>query len=82
MSVSIAHPERYDRYLWTGLPTIESVEGEVPDEWECLGVDENEQHFWGHLKPQYQGGDPLLDMVASITDSLRILREHREANWS
>lgn len=98
MSISIAHPERYDDHAWNkGVGYAPpNPKGQPSEEWECIGVHDflvnargedqeggyaietgvrRPRFLWGHLKPEYRGGGPLLDMLASITDSLAVLRK-------
>lgn len=77
MSISIAHPERYDECSWGTRTGLVPEEDDSPKEWELLGQSDDFGFLWGHLKPEYRGGQPLLDMVASIADSLRALADHR-----
>ena len=66
MSISIAHPERYDTFDWFRHPVPE-----VADEWECLGFQEESElqedgYMWGHLKPAFHAKDPARDICDEL----------------
>jgi len=65
MSISIAHPERYDAYSYT--PFYYQAP-EFAGTWELLGIEEGPEvihpFFWGRLKPEYQSRElTTLDLL-------------------
>jgi len=83
MSISIAHPERYDLYDW-GAERGPIRDAWQAEEWECLGfasaeVGEEWTFLWGHLKPTYRNHHD--HYLAEIADHLRLLRQYRETFW-
>lgn len=61
MSISIAHPERYDRVWWSNARDRRNLDLETPNEWECLGSGHTPgcepEYLWGHLKPELREGE-------------------------
>ena len=61
MAISIAHPERYDGFVWGESPDTPPVKDEpspVPEQYEMVGFDQPGDYdapfLWGRLKPQYR----------------------------
>ena len=57
MSISIAHPEKYDKWWWTSVFEPPSL-GLPAEEWELLGYASEDEDgapcLWGHLKEAYR----------------------------
>ena len=84
MSISIAHPERYDEFKWTSGGHIypPSTMSTDPDDWELVGfeqVDEDDEKpfLWGHLRPEYREPSELTELVADLR--LRLGKSSEEA---
>jgi hypothetical protein len=88
MSISIAHPERYDEWRWRMpkvVPAGDPGEGNIlhcpfenPEEWEHLGESDDE-HLWGHLKPERRG-DLVGDAIARVEEKIMEVLQNIDGN--